>query len=100
MSMAELRASEFTASAIRDATESARRKRAWAFGIVCLGVLLVGMNITAAVVILQLIKSALGMPETSLIWVINAYLISCGGLLLLSGRLADVFGHRRFFLTG
>ncbi len=98
--MAESQAFEFPESVTRAATNTARCKRAWAFGTVCLGVLLVAMNITAVVVILQPIKAAVGFSEAALTWVINSYLIPCGGLLLLSGRLADVFGHRRFFLAG
>src|SRR6202011_4715181 len=46
------------------------------------------------------IRQDLGFSETSLAWVVNAYLLTFGGFLLLGGRLGDLFGHRRLFLVG
>jgi EmrB/QacA subfamily drug resistance transporter len=51
-------------------------------------------------VALPSIKSDLGFSETSLAWVVNAYMLTFGGFLLLGGRLGDLYGHRRFFLLG
>src|SRR5207247_654050 len=49
---------------------------------------------------LPAIREDLGFSETSLAWVVNAYLLTYGGFLLLGGRLGDLFGHRRLFLSG
>ena len=51
-------------------------------------------------VALPSIREDLGFSETSLAWVVNAYLLTFGGFLLLGGRLGDLFGHRRLFLIG
>jgi EmrB/QacA subfamily drug resistance transporter len=55
---------------------------------------------TAVVVALPDIKSDLGFSDSSLVWVVNAYLVTYSGCLLLSGRLGDLIGHRRLFLCG
>src|SRR5262249_34414721 len=46
------------------------------------------------------IRADLGFTETSLVWVVNAYLLTFGGFLLLGGRLGDLYGHRTLFLWG
>src|SRR5204863_247028 len=51
-------------------------------------------------VALPSIREDLGFSETSLAWVVNGYLLTYGGFLLLGGRLGDIFGHRRLFLAG
>ena len=51
-------------------------------------------------VALPSIRADLGFSQTSLAWVVNAYLLTFGGFLLLGGRLGDLFGHRRLFLAG
>ena len=51
-------------------------------------------------VALPSIRDDLGFSQTSLAWVVNAYLLTFGGFLLLGGRLGDLFGHRRMFLIG
>ena len=51
-------------------------------------------------VALPSIRDDLGFTETSLAWVVNAYLLTFGGFLLLGGRLGDLFGQRRMFLAG
>src|SRR5207247_10702040 len=45
-------------------------------------------------------KESLRFTETALVWVVNAYMLTYGGFLLLGGRLGDLFGHRRLFLYG
>jgi EmrB/QacA subfamily drug resistance transporter len=75
--------------------------RRWlALIILCLGTLMIVLDATIVNVALPSIREDLGFSETSLAWVVNAYLLTFGGFLLLSGRLGDLFGHRRLFLLG
>jgi len=71
-----------------------------ALTILCLGVLMIVLDSTVVNVALPSIKADLGFTEASLAWVVNAYLLTFGGFLLLGGRLGDLFGHRRLFLIG
>jgi EmrB/QacA subfamily drug resistance transporter len=82
-------------------TDSIAPSRRWlALGVVCLGVLMVVLDVTIVNVALPSIRADLGFSETTLVWVVNAYLLTCGGFLLLGGRLGDLYGHRRVFLVG
>jgi EmrB/QacA subfamily drug resistance transporter len=74
--------------------------RWFALVIVCLGDLMIVLDVTIVGVPLPSIQEDLGFSETSLAWVVNAYLLTFGGFLLLGGRLGDLFGHRRVFLGG
>jgi EmrB/QacA subfamily drug resistance transporter len=76
------------------------RSRWLALLIVCLGDLMIVLDVTIVGVALPSIREDLGFSETSLAWVVNAYLLTFGGFLLLGGRLGDLFGHRRLFLIG
>ncbi len=76
------------------------RKRWLALLVLCLGVLMIVLDTTIVNVALPSIRADLGFTETSLVWVVNAYMLSFGGFLLLGGRLGDLFGHRRLFLAG
>ena len=76
------------------------RTRWLALLILCLGDLMIVLDVTIVGVALPTIKDELGFTESSLAWVVNAYLIVFGGFLLLGGRLGDLFGHRRLFLIG
>jgi EmrB/QacA subfamily drug resistance transporter len=76
------------------------RKRWIALLVLCLGDLMIVLDVTIVGVALPSIRQDLGFSETSLAWVVNAYLLTFGGFLLLSGRLGDLFGHRRLFLIG
>jgi EmrB/QacA subfamily drug resistance transporter len=58
------------------------------------------VDTTVVNVALPSIRSSLGFSQTSLAWVVNAYMITFGGFLLLAGRFGDLFGHRRLFLGG
>ncbi|WP_295684885.1 DHA2 family efflux MFS transporter permease subunit [uncultured Nevskia sp.] len=78
--------------------EGARRWRA--LYMLCLGVLMIVLDTTIVTVALPSMKADLGFSETSLVWVVNAYMLSFGGFLLLGGRLGDLYGHRRLFLSG
>src|SRR6188768_3022575 len=76
------------------------RRRWLALYILCLGDLMIVLDSTIVNVALPSIRADLGFTQTSLAWVVNAYLLTFGGFLLLGGRLGDLFGHRRLFLTG
>jgi EmrB/QacA subfamily drug resistance transporter len=67
---------------------------------VCLGYLMIVLDVTIVGVALPSIRVDLGFSQSSLAWVANAYLLTFGGFLLLAGRLGDLFGHRRLFLIG
>lgn len=78
-----------------------RRDSRWlALAVLCLGTLMIVLDTTIVNVALPSIRSDLGFSETSLAWVLNAYLLTYGGFLLLGGRLGDLFGHRRLFILG
>src|SRR2546429_793367 len=80
---------------------TARTSGRWfALIVLCLGALMIVLDTTIVNVALPSIRQDLGFSETSLAWVVNAYLLTFGGFLLLGGRLGDLFGHRRLFLTG
>src|SRR5215813_5037276 len=76
------------------------RSRWLALIIVCLGSFMIVLDVTIVGVALPSIQSSLGFSQTSLAWVVNAYLLTYGGFLLLGGRLGDLYGHRRLFLIG
>ena len=76
------------------------RERWLAFAVLCLGDIMIVLDTTIVNVALPTIKSSLGFNETGLVWVVNAYLLTFGGFLLLGGRLADLFGQRLLFLIG
>src|SRR6187551_1996836 len=76
------------------------RTRWLALIILCCGDLMIVLDTTIVGVALPSIKDDLGFSDTSLAWVVNAYLLTYGGFLLLGGRLGDLYGHRRLFLIG
>jgi EmrB/QacA subfamily drug resistance transporter len=76
------------------------RRRWLALIVLCLGDLMIVLDTTIVNVALPSIREDLGFSETSLAWVVNAYLLTFGGFLLLGGRLGDLYGHRRLFLAG
>src|SRR5215218_10365047 len=76
------------------------RTRWFALYTLCLASLMIVLDVTIVGVALPSIREDLGFSETSLAWVVNAYLLTYGGFLLLGGRLGDLFGHRRLFLIG
>ncbi len=81
-----------------DSTET--RKRWWALYVLCAGVLMIVLDTTIVNVALPSIREDLGFTETALVWVVNAYMLTFGGFLLLGGRLGDLYGHRRLLLIG
>jgi EmrB/QacA subfamily drug resistance transporter len=76
------------------------RTRWLALIVLCLGDLMIVLDVTIVGVALPSIREDLGFSEESLAWVVNAYLLTFGGFLLLGGRLGDIVGHRRMFLFG
>jgi EmrB/QacA subfamily drug resistance transporter len=76
------------------------RKRWLALIVLCLGDLMIVLDTTIVNVALPSIRADLGFSQTSLVWVVNAYLVIFSGFLLLGGRLGDLYGHRRLFLAG
>ena len=80
--------------------DSDSRRRWLALMVLCLGVLMIVLDTTIVNVALPSIRADLGFTETSLVWVVNAYMLTFGGFLLLGGRLGDLYGHRRLFLAG
>ncbi len=76
------------------------RTRWVALIVLCLGTLMIVLDTTIVNVALPSIRADLHFSQTSLAWVVNAYLLTFGGFLLLGGRLGDLFGHRRLFVSG
>src|SRR4051812_40078411 len=81
-------------------TSRTRDSRWLALVVLCAGMLMVILDQTIVNVALPAIQSDLGFSASGLAWVINAYLIAFGGLLLLAGRLGDLIGRRSIFLVG
>jgi EmrB/QacA subfamily drug resistance transporter len=91
-----------TATAPDPTTVSAadERKRRTALYVLCTGALMIVLDATIVNVALPTIQKDLDFSQSTLAWVVNAYLIAFGGLLLLAGRLGDLLGRRRVFLFG
>jgi EmrB/QacA subfamily drug resistance transporter len=82
-------------------TRTTTDQRRWqALYVLCGGMLMIVLDATIVNVALPSIKEDLGFSQSNLAWVVNAYLIAFGGLLLLAGRLGDLIGQRRVFLIG
>jgi EmrB/QacA subfamily drug resistance transporter len=82
------------------AEQMTERSRWIALYVLCAGVLMIVLDVTIVNVALPSIQDDLGFTNSSLAWVVNAYLIAFGGLLLLAGRLGDLIGRRTIFLAG
>jgi EmrB/QacA subfamily drug resistance transporter len=78
----------------------ADRSRWIALYVLCVGMLMIVLDATIVNVALPSIQDDLGFAQSNLAWVVNAYLIAFGGLLLLAGRLGDLIGRRRIFMIG
>jgi EmrB/QacA subfamily drug resistance transporter len=82
-------------------TINRRETQRWlALAVLCLGDLMIVLDTTIVNVALPSIRVDLGFSEAALAWVVNAYLLTFGGFLLLGGRLGDLYGQRRLFLVG
>ena len=82
------------------ALPAARDDRWLALAVLCAGTLMIVLDATIVNVALPAIQRDLGFSQSSLAWVVNAYLIAFGGVLLLAGRLGDLVGRLRIFLLG
>jgi EmrB/QacA subfamily drug resistance transporter len=92
---------EATSESDRGSRASLEGRRRWlALYVLCLGDVLIVLDSTIVNVALPSIQADLGFSDASLAWVVNAYLLTFGGFLLLGGRLSDLFGRRRLFLLG
>src|SRR6202008_3905008 len=78
----------------------ADRSRWVALFVLCVGHLMIVLDVTVVNVALPSIQSDLGFSQAGLAWVVNAYLIAFGGLLLPAGRFGDLFGRKRMFMYG
>jgi MFS family permease len=76
------------------------RSRWRALYVLCVGTLMIVLDATVVNVALPVVQDDLGFTNAGLAWVVNAYMIAFGGLLLLAGRLGDLVGRRTVFLTG
>jgi EmrB/QacA subfamily drug resistance transporter len=83
-----------------ETTTPSDRDRWIALYVLCAGVLMIVLDVTIVNVALPSIQEDLGFSQSGLAWVVNAYLIAFGGLLLLAGRVGDLIGQRRVFLCG
>ena len=80
---------------------AARASRRWpALVVLCAGVLMIILDQTIVNVALPSIQNDLRFSQSGLAWVVNAYLIAFGGILLLAGRLGDLIGRKRVFISG
>ena len=89
-----------TAAPTTQMTQEADPRRWLALVVLCVGMLMIVLDVTVVNVALPSIQTDLGFSQSSLAWVVNAYLISFGGLLLLAGRLGDLIGRKRIFMIG
>lgn len=89
-----------TTGIIQTCNTTGKDKRWLALYVLCAGVLMIVLDTTIVNVALPSIRMDLGFSETSLVWVVNAYMVTFGGFLLLGGRLGDLYGHRKSFLLG
>lgn len=79
---------------------SATKSRWLALIVLCSGFLLIVVDLTIVNVALPVIQRDLGFTPAGLAWVVNAYLIAFSGLMLLAGRLGDLVGRKRLYITG
>ncbi|MBB4660730.1 MFS transporter [Conexibacter arvalis] len=83
------------------ATTAPPDRRRWiALYVLCTGMLMIVLDATVVNVALPDIQDDLGFSQSGLAWVVNAYMIAFGGLLLLAGRIGDLVGRKRIFLAG
>jgi EmrB/QacA subfamily drug resistance transporter len=81
-------------------TQTDSKRRTAALYVLCVGMLMIVLDVTVVNVALPSIQDDLGFSQSNLAWVVNAYLIAFGGLLLLAGRFGDLVGRKTVFLVG
>jgi EmrB/QacA subfamily drug resistance transporter len=89
-----------TSSPERPTANADDRSRWLTLVLLCTGMLMIVLDVTVVNVALPAIQADLGFSQAGLAWVVNAYLITFGGLLLLAGRLGDLVSRRGVFLVG
>src|SRR5213596_3006896 len=89
-----------TTAMTKQAEPMTDRNRWIALYVLCAGMLMIVLDVTVVNVALPSIKQDLGFSGSSLAWVVNAYLIAFGGLLLLAGRFGDILGRKNVFMAG
>jgi MFS family permease len=80
--------------------ERADRRRWATLAVVCMAQLMIVLDVTIVNVALPSIQADLHFSQGNLTWVVNAFLVSFGSLLLLTGRIGDLVGRKRVFLAG
>jgi EmrB/QacA subfamily drug resistance transporter len=88
-------------STLNEQTQTDQGRNRWiALYVLCAGMLMIVLDVTVVNVALPSIRDDLGFSQSSLAWVVNAYLIAFGGLLLLAGRFGDLLGRKNVFMAG
>ncbi len=99
--MSDLTEAEAVGSPEPEVLSSGRKQHlGWALVLICIAQLMVVLDATIANIALPYIGKDLNMSGTNLTWIVTGYALSFGGLLLLGGRLGDLYGRRRIFMTG
>jgi EmrB/QacA subfamily drug resistance transporter len=99
--MSDLTAAEAVGSVEPEADASGRKQHlGWALVLICIAQLMVVLDATIANIALPYIGRDLNMSGANLTWIVTGYALAFGGLLLLGGRLGDLYGRRRIFMTG
>jgi EmrB/QacA subfamily drug resistance transporter len=91
---------EQSAAAVSESERKRERRRWIALAVLCLGQLMMVLDATIVNVALPSIQHELHFSQSNLTWVINGYLVTFGGFLLLAGRVGDLVGRKKVFLTG
>jgi EmrB/QacA subfamily drug resistance transporter len=91
---------EIALSSSDQAVPNSERRKWMALVVLCVGMLMIILDSTIVNVALPSIQSDLGFSQANLAWVVNAYLIAFGGLLLLAGRVGDLIGRKSVFMVG
>ena len=91
-----------TTTAVEDSTETSttHKNLGWALVLICVAQLMVVLDSTIANIALPFIQKDLNVSQANLQWVVTGYALAFGGLLLLGGRLGDLYGRRRVFMIG
>ncbi len=89
-----------TTITVEDQSSTSNEKLGWALVVICMAQLMVVLDSTIANIALPYIGHDLNITQNNLQWIVTGYALAFGGLLLLGGRLADLYGRRRIFMIG
>jgi len=99
--MTDIIAAEVTPTGDAEATETGTHKHlGWALVLICMAQLMVVLDSTIANIAIPFIKTDLNVSQANVQWIVTGYALAFGGLLLLGGRLGDLYGRRRVFMIG